>query len=245
MSLIVGHGRENGEFGFHLLVDSHDRCYVAATVTVVGRRPHGYNRVLVEVILVTLVDQLVSSGDELQTIDMIELGCDLVTEEPAGATGTDSPRLYVFGIGPDQVAECSFVGNFLRAGNDPDLIDRPDLRAQTTMDAEKFSIDNGGEHQKVEHVAARFPDGCIAILLLAFFVESVDLRDLTGLVVAANKHDPVWVSAKRRHVSHRFGRRAKSSLLGLEAHQKGECFEAEVATIDEIAQKNESGLRRL
>ena len=62
------------------------------------------------------------------------------------------------------------------------------------MNAEDFAIDNGAKDKEVEDLAARFPDGCVAVFLLAFFIEAVDLGDLAGFMVAADEGDAIGVS---------------------------------------------------
>jgi len=74
------------------------------------------------------------------------------------------------------------------------LIQRPDLRAQATMHAENTAVDDSGEGKEVKDLAAGLPDGGVAVFLLAFFVEAVDLGDLAGFVVAADEGDFVGVS---------------------------------------------------
>ena len=85
--------------------------------------------------------------------------------------------------------------NLLSAGNHTDLINGTDLGAQTTMDAENLPIDDGAEDEEVEDLGAGFPDGGVAVFLLAFFVETVNLSDLARFVVPANKGDTVGVAA--------------------------------------------------
>lgn len=46
------------------------------------------------------------------------------------------------------------------------------------MNAENFAVNDRAENQEVEDLTAGFPNGCVAIFLLAFFVESVYLGDL-------------------------------------------------------------------
>lgn len=65
------------------------------------------------------------------------------------------------------------------------------------MEAEHLSIDDGAEDEEVEDLAARFPDGGVAVLLLAFFVEAVDLGDLAGFMVATDEGDSVGVAKLR------------------------------------------------
>lgn len=133
---------------------------------------------------------------------MIKLRRHLVAEQPSGAAGTDCPRLNVFGVGPDEIAKGSLMGNFLGASNNPDLINSPNLRAQAAVDAEDLAVNDCGQDQEVKDLAARLPDRGIPVFLLAFFVEAVHLGDLTGFVVAADEDDPIRVSGRiRQHMA--------------------------------------------
>lgn len=124
---------------------------------------------------------------------MAELGGDFVAEEPACASGTDGPCLDVFGIRPDEIAKGALVGDLLCAGDDADLIQGPDFRAQSAVDAKDFAVDYGTKGHEIEYLTARFPDGSVAVLLHAFLVEAVDLRDLAGFVVTTDEGDAVGV----------------------------------------------------
>jgi hypothetical protein len=57
------------------------------------------------------------------------------------------------------------------------------------MNTEDLTIDDGRKNEKIENLAARLPDWCIAVLLLALLVETIYLSNLTGLMVASNKGD--------------------------------------------------------
>jgi hypothetical protein len=138
-----------------------------------------------------------STSNELQAIDVIELGRNLVTKEPASTTWRNSPCLDILRITPDQVAESTLMRNLLGTSNDTDLINSANLRAQTTMNAKNFTINNGGEDKEIENLAARLPDRRIAVLLLALFVETVDLSDLARLVVATDEGDLVRIPSLR------------------------------------------------
>jgi len=94
--------------------------------------------------LISLIDELVSTRYQLEPVDMVELGSHLVPKEPPSPTRTDSPSVNVFGVGPNKITECTFVRNFLCTSDNPDLIDRPNLRAQTAVNAENLSINDGG-----------------------------------------------------------------------------------------------------
>lgn len=54
------------------VIEDHDRCNVSAAVAVVGRRPHR-NQLLVKHELVTFMNQLMSTADELQVVNVDKL----------------------------------------------------------------------------------------------------------------------------------------------------------------------------
>jgi len=131
----------------------------------------------------------VGAGDELETIDMIEFGRNLVTKEPAGAARRNSPRLDVLRIRPDEVAECTFVWDLLSACNHSDLVNSSDLRTESTMNTQDLSIHDSGKYKEVKNLAAGFPDRSIAIFCLTLLIEAVNLSDLSGFVIATDQGD--------------------------------------------------------
>ena len=147
--------------------------------------------------LVAFVDKLVRTSDELQVVDMIELRGNFVSEQPPGTTGTNGPSLHVLGVTPNQIAEGAFVRDLLSASDNPNLIEGADFRTQATMDAENFAINDSRKREKIENLTGSFPDRGVTVLLLAFFVEPVDLSDLARLMIAADERDTIWVSDRK------------------------------------------------
>lgn len=84
--------------------------------------------------------------------------------------------------------------DLLRAGDDADLVESADLGTETAVHAEHFAVDDGGQDEEVEDLAAGLPDGRVAVLLLTLLVETVDLGDLAGFVVASDESDAVGES---------------------------------------------------
>ena len=146
---------------------------------------------------IAFVNELMSSRDELEAIHVVELRSYFIPKQPTRAARRDSPSTHVFGITPYQVAESAFVGDLLRASDDADLIQGADFGAQAAVHAEDFAVDDGAQHEEVEHLTAGFPDRGVAVLGLAFFVEAVDLGYLTGFVVAADEGHSVGVSGMK------------------------------------------------
>ena len=62
------------------------------------------------------------------------------------------------------------------------------------MKTEDLVVDQGGKGEVVEEIGEVLPDICVAVLAQALVVEAVDLGDLTGLVVAAEDGDALWVA---------------------------------------------------
>lgn len=128
--------------------------------------------------LVSFVDQLMCTRNELEPIHVVEFCCNFISKKPSGTTRADSPSFYVFRVAPNQVTKSTLMRNFLSPGYDSDLVDSSDLWAETTMNAENLAIYDCSQNQKIKDLATCLPYRCISILLLTFLVESVDLRDL-------------------------------------------------------------------
>lgn len=99
-----------------------------------------------------------SAGNSLEPVDVVKLGGNLITKQPAGAAGADGPRVNVLGVAPDEIAKGALMGDLLGAGDDADLVDSADLGAQTAVHAEHGPVDNGGQDEKVKDLATGFPD---------------------------------------------------------------------------------------
>ena len=84
------HLPEDLEVAVEVIVELEDGGDVAAAVAVVGCRPYRH-KALGEHVLVSLLDELVGAADELESVECIELGGDLLAKEPAGASRGDGP----------------------------------------------------------------------------------------------------------------------------------------------------------
>ena len=60
-------------------------------------------------------DKLMSTRYQFESICMVELLRDVLTERVASTSGRDAPAAAVIRVGPKQIADGSFVGNFLDA----------------------------------------------------------------------------------------------------------------------------------
>ncbi len=62
------------------------------------------------------------------------------------------------------------------------------------MKAEDLVIDESGEWEVVEEVGEVLPYVCVAVLAQTLVVESVDLGNLTRLMVSSEDGDTLWVA---------------------------------------------------
>lgn len=67
------------------------------------------------------------------------------------------------------------------------------------MQTEDLAVDEGGEREVVEEIGKVLPNIGVAILAEAFIVETVDLSDLAGLVVATQNGDALGVADLKRN----------------------------------------------
>lgn len=66
------------------------------------------------------------------------------------------------------------------------------------MNAKNPTINDGSQVQIIKDLTTGFPNVCIAVLVLTFVVETVDLGDLSGFMVASKKSDSIWISVGER-----------------------------------------------
>ena len=129
-SLFIRHSFENFRLFGILVAERQNRRHVAAPVAVVGRRPH-CDQLFVEPVLVAFLHQLMCATNQIETIYFAEFVDHLGSKQPTGASRRYGPRVYIFWIGPDQIAEGALVRYFLISFDDAYLIECFDFGRQT------------------------------------------------------------------------------------------------------------------
>ena len=79
-------GVEDLKGALHLLADVEQGSHVAASVAVVRSRPDGHEVGVLEPIFESIHDELMSTGYQIQVINLIELSCDSVAEKIASSS---------------------------------------------------------------------------------------------------------------------------------------------------------------
>lgn len=194
ISAVFGENRGRDVQGiFQMLINLHDRCLVTASVAVVWRGEDGDNITILGPV-VTLHHQLVSSSHQCQAIVVVERFRDILSERVSSSSWRYSPSAAVVWIGPEKIAHWTLVWNLLNAVQSSDVVQGIDGWGKSTVETEDLVVNESGEWEVVEEVGKVLPHVRVSVLAEALVVESVDLGDLTGLVVSTEDSDALWVA---------------------------------------------------
>lgn len=159
-----------------------------------------------------------STSNSCQTISMVELFTDVLTEGVACATRRNTPAAAVIRVRPEQIADRSLMRHFLNAIKLSNLVKSVDRWRQTTVKTENLILNNSGQGQVIEKLSEDFPHVSITIFTEALIVETVYLCDLARFVVTAENGDTVLEA-------------------DLEGDEQGNSLNRVVSTIDVVAHK--------
>lgn len=137
------HLLEHPERPIQSLVQQQHRRHVLAAVTVIGSRPHGDQVVLREHVLEALLDHLVASADQLQTVRLRKLVHWSLAEDVPRPARTVAETVRYLGIGPQQVAEGAAGGDLHHA------VQCSDLRVREMIGTHLVDCGDGGREAAV------------------------------------------------------------------------------------------------
>mmetsp|Transcript_54612 Transcript_54612/g.95484 ORF Transcript_54612/g.95484 Transcript_54612/m.95484 type:complete len:233 (+) Transcript_54612:104-802(+) len=176
-----------------ILIDLHDGRLVAAAVTVVGRRKDGHHVHGVGPV-VSVHHQLVRARHEAQAVSVVEHFGNVRSEGVTRASGRDAPASSFIGIGPQQVAHGALVRHLLHAVKLPNVIKGVDGRGQAAVQTEDVVVDHSCQRQIVEQICEVLPDVSRTVLADTLVKESVNLGNLSTLVISSQQMHAVWVA---------------------------------------------------
>jgi hypothetical protein len=93
--------------------------------------------------------QLMSPGNQSETIIVIEIFRNILTERVTGTTRRDTPTASIVWIRPQQITHGSFVWNFLNTIQGTNMIKSVNRWGETTMQAKNLKRMNFLEPNKV------------------------------------------------------------------------------------------------
>mmetsp|Transcript_28058 Transcript_28058/g.63438 ORF Transcript_28058/g.63438 Transcript_28058/m.63438 type:complete len:212 (+) Transcript_28058:167-802(+) len=165
------------EFRMHVFVDLHDRGLVPASVAVVGRAEQSDYRVLVRPV-VSLHDQLMCSDNKLEAVDVVEMLRNILSEGVSCSSRADSPSNPVVRVAPHQIADGTFMGNFLESLELLHLRHCIKGGRQPSVGTKQLLVDGCREREEIKQIREAFPHIRAAIFSDAFIVKSIHLSDL-------------------------------------------------------------------
>jgi len=133
------------------------------------------------------------SANEIDVMFLVELADNLLAKSETHASIVVSIALdATLGIRPKQVAKKSRVGHVGGPHNVFDLVKVLQLRAQTSMHAENFLVNESSNGQTVEHVTEDTPKSN-RVSAFALVIEAVYTVDLGTLVIATEQKEVLRV----------------------------------------------------
>ena len=208
-----------------VLVDLEHGRNVATSVAIVGRRPDGDQVLVLEPELVALHDELMGASNEADAINVIEFRGDLSAEQPSGTARGNRPGLagQVLRVRPHEIAERTLVRDLLLSINESNLVEGLDLGRQAAMHAVNFIFDDSADGKMIEDLHGVLPRIGVAVLAGSLFVEAVERRGATRLMVTSEQSDVAGV-------------------LDLEADQELHGLDRVETTVDVVAHENVFGV---
>jgi len=118
-----------------VFAELEDGGYVATAVAVIGRGPDGHDG-LVEHLFVAFHDKLVGARDEGEVVVVVEVADNVGAEEESCTARREAPAFDLVWVGPEEIAHGAFVGDFLFAVYQTDLVDRFNQWGEPAVDTE-------------------------------------------------------------------------------------------------------------
>ena len=154
---------------------------------------------------------------------MVESLRDVLSESVACSSWRYSPSASIIWVGPQKITHGSFMWNFLYTIESSNVVEGIDTGGETSVETEDLIIDEGGQGEVVEQIGEVFPDIGIAIFAKTLIVETVDLGDLTGFMVASENGDSPRISDLECHKKRYSLNRVVTSINIVSCEQQLEC----------------------
>jgi len=133
--------------------------------------------------------KLMSSGHEGETITVVEGLGDVLTEGVSSSSGGDSPSAPVIWVRPEEVTHGALVRHLLQPVQGPDVVQGVDAGREAAVQTEDLAVHQRREGKVIKQVGEIFPHVGVSIFPQALIIETIDLGDLTALMVAAKNGD--------------------------------------------------------
>jgi hypothetical protein len=215
---------EDLEAAHESVINGHHSACIVELTTIVGSGEQSNELSLCKE-LIAVLNYLMRTANQVNIVLLIESRYDFLTESKGDTTVVFTPPLNILiGIGPEEVAQEASVRDVSRSHNSLDLLERAKLRAQTTVHAENFFINNSSNGKAIEAVSEGLPQLDV-ISAFALVVETINSVDGGALVVSSEQEEI-------------FG------ILDLVSEEKAHSLEGLLASVNVITQEEVVGIGR-
>ena len=116
---------------------------------------------------------------------MLKFVHDLIAEQPSSPSRVLLPGFYVFlGVRPHKIADGPGRRDFNVSFKRSDGVDGSSFGREASMNTEYLSLDDGSEGKVVKGIIEIIPDVVVPVFFGDFVIKSIDVGNVTGLVVA-------------------------------------------------------------
>jgi len=165
------------------IVQLHDGSLITTAIAVVGSGEY-CDDISVMRPIVPLHNQLMSPGNQGQSIRVVECLRYVLSEGVSGTTRRDAPAATIVGIRPEEVAHRALMWNLLESVQSPDVVQGVDARRESSVKTEDLSVHQGGEGEVVKQIGEILPHVGVTVLAQTLVIEAINLCDLSGFVVS-------------------------------------------------------------
>jgi hypothetical protein len=165
------------------------------------------------------------SANQVNIVFFIEAEHGRLTKSERDTSVIVSPSAAVLvRVRPDNIAQKSSVWNFGWSNNSFNLFKSAQLWAETSVHAQNFLVDQGGDRKAVENIGKSLPQLDV-VSSLALIVEPINSVDGRALVVSSQKEEVLWE-------------------LDFVSQQKADGLEALLSSVDVVSQEEVVSFRR-
>mmetsp|Transcript_5576 Transcript_5576/g.10002 ORF Transcript_5576/g.10002 Transcript_5576/m.10002 type:complete len:303 (+) Transcript_5576:159-1067(+) len=182
----------------NIIIHLHYRGLITTSVAIVRSRENSHHRSIV-LPLITLHHKLMGSGNEVKIVNMGELFCNVLPKRVTRSSWRNPPATPVIRVRPHKITHGPFVGDFLHTVQVPGMIKSINRGGESTMETENTICDHGCHGKIIEGVCEMLPHIGVSIFSQAFVIETINLSDLTTLVISTEDCDAIPIPNFQRH----------------------------------------------
>lgn len=134
------------------------------------------------------------TSNHFQVINVIETFSNVLTESVTSASWIHSPSWTIIRIWPQKITHWSFMWNFLNSFQRTNVIKSFNWRWKSSVKTEEWIFNDSGEWKIIEKLSKCFPNITVAVFSTTFVIKSIDLSDLSWLMISSQNNNSIFIS---------------------------------------------------